>query len=33
MEEKERAEKNVNYAGEREKNVDHFFRVRDKYRM
>ena len=33
MEEKERAEKNVNYGGEREKNVDHFFGFRDKYRM
>ena len=25
MEEKERAEKNVNYGGERERNVDPFF--------
>ena len=31
MEEKERAEKNVNYGGEREKNVDPFFGFRDRY--
>ena len=33
MEEKESAEKNVNYGGEREKNVDHFFGFRDRYGM